>query len=113
MSSRIPRRRRIGSFKHKKGNTPYKWYNPEAYAKEQREIWAREEKRRRGFFPPIDEQHSLDVRMDREDEIDGRWIDAVEEYAQTCDGCNELTMNELMIMDEKTQLSYCYECRTA
>ena len=51
--------------------------------------------------------------MDREDEIDGRWIDAVEEYAQTCDGCNELTMNELMIMDEKTQLSYCYECRTA
>ena len=29
MSNRIPRRRRIGSFKHKKGNTPYKWYNPD------------------------------------------------------------------------------------
>jgi hypothetical protein len=29
MSNRIPRRRRIGSFNHKKGNTPYKWYNPD------------------------------------------------------------------------------------
>lgn len=29
MNNRIPRRRRIGSFKHKKGNTPYKWYNPD------------------------------------------------------------------------------------
>ena len=29
------------------------------YAKEQREIWLRKEKRKRGKFPPIDEQNEF------------------------------------------------------
>jgi hypothetical protein len=41
---------------------------------------------------------------------DGRFTDAVNEYASTCDGCGELTSNELMWYDEKTQLGYCDEC---
>ena len=31
----------------------------QAYAKEQREIWVKEEKRRKGIFPPIDEQNEF------------------------------------------------------
>jgi formylmethanofuran dehydrogenase subunit E len=44
------------------------------------------------------------------DEDDGRWIEAVSEYASTCDGCGELTMHENLEMNEVTQLGYCNEC---
>ena len=48
---------------------------------------------------------------DREDEVDGRWIEAVAEYASTCDGpCAELTMHTELRMDPITQLGYCYSC---
>ena len=42
--------------------------------------------------------------------ICGRWMEAVNEYASTCDGCAELTMHENMTMDMKTQLGYCDNC---
>ncbi|KKM16619.1 hypothetical protein LCGC14_1684060 [marine sediment metagenome] len=46
-----------------------------------------------------------------EDEIeDGRWIEAVSEYASTCDGCGDLTMHENLLMDIETQLGYCPDC---
>lgn len=45
------------------------------------------------------------------DTIDGRWVQAVSDYASTCDGCAELTMHEEMEMDEETQLGYCQECQ--
>jgi len=47
---------------------------------------------------------------DCDDCVDGRYIEAVCEYASTCDGCGELTMHEAMEMDEKTQLGYCEIC---
>jgi hypothetical protein len=37
-------------------------------------------------------------------------MEAVNEYASTCDGCAELTMHEEMWMDPKTQLGYCEKC---
>ena len=40
--------------------------------------------------------------------VDGRWIDVVSVYASTCDGCGELTSHEEMLMDEETQLGYCF-----
>ena len=49
--------------------------------------------------------------MDYEDEIDGRFVDVVNEYASTCDGCGELTMHESMAMDNETQLGYCKDCQ--
>jgi hypothetical protein len=45
------------------------------------------------------------------DTIDGRWIEAVNQYASTCDGCGELTMHITMTMDKKTQLGYCEKCQ--
>lgn len=45
-----------------------------------------------------------------EDCIDGRFVEEVFTYASTCDGCGELTLHELLTMDEKTQLSYCEQC---
>jgi hypothetical protein len=45
-----------------------------------------------------------------DDEVDGRWVDAVNEYASTCDGCGELEMHEHMAMDPDTQLGYCPAC---
>lgn len=42
--------------------------------------------------------------------IDGRNIEAVSEYASTCDWCSELTHHDLMEMDPKTQLGYCGGC---
>lgn len=42
--------------------------------------------------------------------ICGRWIEAINEYAMTCDDCAELTMRGDLTMDMKTQLSYCDEC---
>ena len=50
---------------------------------------------------------------DRDDEVEGRWIGAVCEYASTCDDCGELTMHESMWMDEETQLGYCEKCTPA
>jgi len=41
---------------------------------------------------------------------DGRTLEAVNQYASTCDGCGELTMHEDLAMDDDTQLGYCYEC---
>ncbi len=48
--------------------------------------------------------------MDDEDEIDGRFMDRVNEYASTCDGCQELTSHDEMVMDKNTQLGYCPDC---
>lgn len=43
--------------------------------------------------------------------IDGRFIEAVCEYASTCDGeCMELTHHDLLCMDPVTQLGYCQSC---
>lgn len=47
---------------------------------------------------------------DRCNTIDGRNIEAVSEYASTCDWCGELTHHDLMEMDPGTQLGYCKEC---
>src|SRR5690349_16948001 len=47
---------------------------------------------------------------DKCDTIDGRFMEAVNEYASTCDWCSELTMHESMVMDSETQLGYCEEC---
>lgn len=48
---------------------------------------------------------------DRDDEVDGRWIGAVCEYASTCDGsCAELTSHSDLHMDDLTQLGYCDSC---
>jgi len=54
--------------------------------------------------------HLSQSEQDSCDSIDGRWIEAVSEYASSCDGCGELTLHELMIADEKTQLGYCASC---
>ena len=40
----------------------------------------------------------------------GRYMEVVNNYASTCDGCQELTMHEDMMMDEETQLGYCEDC---
>lgn len=45
-----------------------------------------------------------------DDEIDGRFVDAVNVYASTCDGCQKLTLHEEMVMDKNTQLGYCRDC---
>lgn len=44
------------------------------------------------------------------DTINGRRMDIIGEYAQTCDGCDELTENDGLTMDHDTQLSYCRKC---
>lgn len=49
----------------------------------------------------------MGIDIEREDETEGRFIEAVAEYASTCDGCGELTMHEAMTMNVKTQLGYC------
>ena len=53
----------------------------------------------------IDSKECMD-----EKEICGRNMEVVNCYASTCDGCAELTMHELMTMDEETQLGYCEDC---
>ena len=58
---------------------------------------------------PIYDHPNLEPCLD-EYEILGRNIEVVNEYASTCDGCQELTSHELMEMDEKTQLGFCEEC---
>jgi len=42
--------------------------------------------------------------------INGRDIEAVSEYASTCDWCGELAMNESKERDPQTQLGYCQTC---
>ncbi len=43
--------------------------------------------------------------------VDGRFVDAVSEYASTCDGhCMQLTLNALKQRDPVTQLAYCEKC---
>lgn len=42
--------------------------------------------------------------------LEGRWIEAVCEYASTCDECGELTHHDEQTMDPITQLGYCREC---
>lgn len=44
--------------------------------------------------------------------VDGRDMQVVSEYASTCDGCQELTSHDLMVMDKNTQLGYCEECKS-
>lgn len=45
-----------------------------------------------------------------DEEICERYMERVNEYASTCDGCAELTMHEMMTMGAKTQLGYCDDC---
>lgn len=42
--------------------------------------------------------------------IDGRWVDAVNCYASTCDCCAELAHHDYQRMDPVTQLGYCPSC---
>lgn len=42
--------------------------------------------------------------------IDGRWMEAVNEYASTCDHCAEITHHSLLTMDTSSQLGYCEDC---
>ena len=51
-----------------------------------------------------------DPEINEDDFVDGRDIHVVSEYASTCDGCGELTCNQELLMDEETQLGFCFEC---
>jgi len=43
--------------------------------------------------------------------MDGRVMEAVNEYASTCDGpCAEFYHHEHLTIDPKTKLAYCDEC---
>lgn len=44
------------------------------------------------------------------DTIDGRWIEAVNEYASTCDWCGEMCMHSMQHFDPITELGYCDTC---
>jgi len=48
---------------------------------------------------------------DADDEVDGKWIGAVCEYASTCDYCSELAMHDTMLMHVETQLGLCDRCQ--
>ena len=58
---------------------------------------------------PISE-HMSQIPCIDDKEILGRNMEVVNCYASTCDGCAELTMHELMEMDNKTQLGFCETC---
>jgi len=45
-----------------------------------------------------------------DDCIDGRLLEAVNDYASTCDGCAEQTRHDIMYYDEEADLGYCEEC---
>ena len=45
-----------------------------------------------------------------DDCVDGRFLEEVNIYASTCDGCGNLTHHELLTMDKETQLGYCETC---
>ncbi len=42
--------------------------------------------------------------------IDGRFMEAVNEYASTCDQCGEPTHHHHLTMEPLTQLGYCDDC---
>lgn len=44
------------------------------------------------------------------DTIDGRYMEFVNLYASTCDGCMKLTRHDTMEMDGETQFGYCEKC---
>lgn len=56
------------------------------------------------------ESCAIDGDCDRCGTIDGRFMEAVNEYASTCDLCAELTHHDNLTMDMETQLGYCGEC---
>ena len=56
------------------------------------------------------DQCNPDGSCDSCNTVYGRFMDVVNEYASTCDGCGELAMHEFMTMDPKTQLGYCETC---
>ena len=58
---------------------------------------------------PISE-HMSEIPCFDDKEILGRNIEVVNEYASTCDGCQELTSHELMEMNDRTQLGFCEVC---
>lgn len=48
---------------------------------------------------------------DRCNTIDGRWWEAICDYASTCDGpCMQLVDKGLLLCDPVTQLGYCEDC---
>ena len=47
---------------------------------------------------------------DRCDTIDGRWVEAVSEYASSCDGCGELTHHCQFYNVSETGLGVCRLC---
>ena len=57
-----------------------------------------------------DWEPDIEVNDDRCHCVDGRWIQAVSEYASTCDDCGELTCHSELAMDPETQLGYCPAC---
>ncbi|HEX3100063.1 MAG TPA: hypothetical protein VHQ41_03800 [Patescibacteria group bacterium] len=42
--------------------------------------------------------------------FEGRNMEAISDYASTCDGCYDHTAHQLMSMDPQTQLGYCAHC---
>lgn len=52
----------------------------------------------------------VNLSEDADDEINGRFIDALNCYVSTCDGCGDPCSHELMRIDPVTDLSYCPEC---
>lgn len=42
--------------------------------------------------------------------VDGRYVEAVNEYASTCDVCGNLAMHEAMTMNKENQLGTCEKC---
>ncbi len=56
-------------------------------------------------------EHLDEEECPDDDAVYGRTLEVVNEYASTCDGCAELTMHEMMTMDEETQLGYCEDCQ--
>lgn len=43
------------------------------------------------------------------DTVEGRWSQG-EDIFHSCDGCGNGVINDLSYSDDKTQLSYCWEC---
>jgi len=44
------------------------------------------------------------------DTVDGRWTEAVFQYASTCDWCGDLCSNSSQTLDKMTHLGYCPDC---
>lgn len=54
--------------------------------------------------------HIDGIECPDDDACYGRTMEVVCQYASTCDGCGEMTMHDMMEMDEETQLGYCESC---